>query len=590
MDKNEKIHGFSVTNIRQESVGEFIEMRHDKTGARLAWLNNNEENKLFSVTFKTVPDNDTGVFHILEHSVLGGSKSYPVKDPFLYLLKSSMNTFLNAMTFPDKTMFPVASRNNADFMNLTRVYLDAVFNPSIYDEPNIFYQEGCHIEWKGSGEPIYKGVVFNEMKGAVSSVDERIDEEILSMLFPDNCYRFVSGGLPEAIPDLKYEDFIEAHKRFYHPSNSYFYLDGDVNINELLGLINEYLREYEADPYQPEIKMQTSVRTCEKNAYYEISPEESEENRTHLAWDERERIYAYSILCEALAGSNDAPLSRAILDTGLCLDVSLDISDGIQQPYGVLTISNIDRENGEKILSAVKSTVSDLVENGIGKDHIISAINRCEFRFRESEEPKAIIRSMDAMSSWLYGGDPLYYIECGNLFDDLRKKAETDYFEKLLAEWLLDENGRALVYMLPSRDLGEEVRLRERKKLDAILDSMNDAEKKSLIVLNEDLEKWQHTPDTAESVAALPKLPISEISGEPIALETDVTEKNGYILLKHPAKDGFISAMNLYFDISDLTDDELRDAVFMDKLIAELAKADYGDSWQLKFRYYSSRR
>ncbi len=577
MDKNEKIHGFSVTNIRQESVGEFIEMRHDKTGARLAWLNNNEENKLFSVTFKTVPDNDTGVFHILEHSVLGGSKSYPVKDPFLYLLKSSMNTFLNAMTFPDKTMFPVASRNNADFMNLTRVYLDAVFNPSIYDEPNIFYQEGCHIEWKGSGEPIYKGVVFNEMKGAVSSVDERIDEEILSMLFPDNCYRFVSGGLPEAIPDLKYEDFIEAHKRFYHPSNSYFYLDGDVNINELLGLINEYLREYEADPYQPEIKMQTSVRTCEKNAYYEISPEESEENRTHLAlgkiiaaWDERERIYAYSILCEALAGSNDAPLSRAILDTGLCLDVSLDISDGIQQPYGVLTISNIDRENGEKILSAVKSTVSDLVENGIGKDHIISAINRCEFRFRESEEPKAIIRSMDAMSSWLYGGDPLYYIECGNLFDDLRKKAETDYFEKLLAEWLLDENGRALVYMLPSRDLGEEVRLRERKKLDAILDSMNDAEKKSLIVLNEDLEKWQHTPDTAESVAALPKLPISEISGEPIALETDVTEKNGYILLKHPAKDGFISAMNLYFDISDLTDDELRDAVFMDKLIAEL--------------------
>lgn len=577
MDINEKKYGFTVTKIREESVGEFIEMRHDKTGAQLAWLNNGEENKLFSVSFKTVPGDDTGVFHILEHSVLGGSKSYPVKDPFLYLLKSSMNTFLNAMTFPDKTMFPVASRNNTDFMNLTRVYLDAVFKPSIYDEPNIFYQEGCHIEWKGSGEPAYKGVVFNEMKGAVSSVDERIDEEILRMLFPDSCYRFVSGGLPEAIPDLKYEDFIEAHCRFYHPSNSYFYLDGDVNIDEILGLIDEYLCEYEADLNQPEIKMQTPVKTAEKAAYYEISPDESEENRTHLAmgkiiasWDEREKIYAYSVLCEALAGSNDAPFSRAMLDTGLCLDVSLDISDGIQQPYGVLTISNINCENGGKLIEAVKSTVSGLVDNGIGKDNIISAINRCEFRFRESEEPKAIIRSMDAMSSWLYGGDPLYYIECGSLFDDLREKAETDYFEKLLAEWLLDENGRALVYMLPSRNLGEESRIRERAKLDAALAEMNETEKNSLAELNKNLEKWQHTPDSAESVDALPKLPISEVSGEPVEFKTEVEEKIGYTLLRHSAKDSFISAMNLYFDISDLTDDELRTAVFMDRLIAEL--------------------
>lgn len=577
MDINEKIHGFTVTKIREESVGKFIEMRHDKTGAQLAWLNNNEENKLFSVSFKTVPSDDTGVFHILEHSVLGGSKSYPVKDPFLYLLKSSMNTFLNAMTFPDKTMFPVASRNNTDFMNLTRVYLDAVFRPSIYDEPNIFYQEGCHIEWNGSGEPAYKGVVFNEMKGAVSSVDERIDEEILGMLFPDSCYKYVSGGLPEAIPDLKYEDFIEAHRRYYHPSNSYFYLDGDVNIDEILGLIDEYLREYEADSWQPEIVVQTPVKSAEKTAYYEISAEESEENRTHMAigkvlasWNEREKIYAYSVLCEALAGSNDALFSRALLDTGLCLDVSLDISDGIRQPYGVLTISNTDRKNGEKLLDAVKSTVSGLAENGIGKDHIISAINRCEFRFRESEEPKAIIRSIEAMSSWLYGGDPLYYIECGNLFNDLREKAKTDYFEKLLAEWLLDENGRALVYMLPSRDIGEESGLRERAKLDAALNAMNEAEKKSLINLNKNLEKWQHTSDSAESVDTLPKLPISEVSGEPIELKTDVTEKNGYKLLRHIAKDSFISAMNLYFDISDLTDEELHDVVFMNRLIAEL--------------------
>ncbi|MBP5363087.1 MAG: insulinase family protein [Ruminococcus sp.] len=577
---NDSMHGFIVTRIRPAGsvTGELIEMEHSRTGARLAWLDNGDENKLFSVSFKTPPSDDTGVFHILEHSVLGGSEKYPVKEPFLYMLKSSMNTFLNAMTFSDKTMFPVSSRNDKDFMNLTSVYLDAVFKPLIYSVPEIFYQEGHHTEWRSHEEaPLYKGVVFNEMKGVESSIYNRIEEELMSMLYPDTCYQYESGGKPAAIPELTYEQFIAAHKRYYHPSNSYFYLDGAVDIEPVLGLIDSYLSEYEKSTDVIDISEQKPVAPSVKSCYYEIAPEEEEAAHTHIAlgkvmtsWDEREKCIACIVLGEALAGSNEAPLKRALLDTGMCLDVSFGINDGIAQPFGALKIFNTDMENADALLSTVKTTATELVNNGIGKSALVAAIDRLEFRIKESEEPKGLIRGINCLSSWLYGGDPLMYLDCDSVFDLLRKQVETDYFEKLLEEWLLDKNGSVTLYMLPSHTYGDEQKKIELERVNAELAAMSDKEKEELIELNRKLDEWQATPDTPENIAALPSLPLSEVSELPLEFKTNIEEKNGLTVLRHPARNKGISSVNLYFAAADFTQRELEMMAVMTELISEL--------------------
>lgn len=575
---NEKIHGFTITNIRQSECGEFIEMRHDKTNAPLAWMNNGEENKLFCISFKTVPEDDTGVFHILEHSVLGGSENYPVKEPFLYLLKGSMNTFLNAMTFSDKTMYPVSSRNNRDFMNLTKVYLDAVFKPLIYTVPNIFYQEGHHTEYFGNDkEAAYKGVVFNEMKGYISTVHDRIESEMNSLLFPETSYRFEFGGLPTAIPDLTYEQFIDAHKRFYHPANSYIYLDGGINPDEVLSLIDSYLSQYGKCGELPEIAYQKQTESCNRELYYDSSAECESDSQTFLAvgkilasWQEREKIAAYSVLTEAIAGCNDSPFKKAVLDTNMCLDVNLSITDGVLQPFGVLKFNNMDRKNGEKLLKAAEKSACELVEKGIGRDILEAAINRCEFRYRESEEPKGLTRCIDSMSSWLYGGDPLIYIDRSDVFNTLREKLDSRYFEELLAEWLLDENGRAILYMLPSDTYGEEQAENERRRVAEAISAMSDDEKSALIKINEDITEWQNTPDSAEAVAMLPELPLTEISPEPIEYITEECFENDVKILRHPVREKEITVMTLYFNINDFTHDELKQLLILDRLIAEL--------------------
>lgn len=579
MKKNDKIHGFTVTNVRQSGCGEFVEFSHDKTAARLAWLNNGEENKLFSVSFKTIPEDDTGVFHILEHSVLGGSKKYPVKEPFLYLLKGSMNTFLNAMTFSDKTMFPVSSRNKTDFMNLVKVYLDAVFKPMIYSKPEIFYQEGHHIEYFGDeSEAVYKGVVFNEMKGCLSNVHDRIESEMNTLLFPDTSYRFEYGGLPKSIPNISYEQFIDVHRKFYHPSNSYIYLDGDINLTEVLTLIDTYLSEYEKCEILPKIKRQFPVESCFRELYYDSSSEEDNgQPQTFLAvgkilasWEEREKITAYNVLTEAIAGCNDSPLKKALLDTGMCIDVSLGISDGILQPYGVLKFFNIARENGSELISAAENAVGSLIENGIGREILEAALNRCEFRFHESEEPKGLVRCIDAMSSWLYGGDPLQYIDISDVFASLRVKLDTGYFEDLLSEWLLNKNGRAELYLLPSDSYGDELNQKEKERIMSELSAMSEQEKSELIMLNKNLAHWQNTPDSSNAAKTIPKLSLNEISKEPIEFKTEISEENEIVILKHPARDKDIVSLSLYFSVDDLTPDELKRLFILERLIVEL--------------------
>ena len=581
MNINDIIHGFKINRIvpAPNCASELIEMSHERTGARLVWLKNDGENKLFSVAFRTPPTDHTGIFHILEHSVLGGSKKYPVKEPFLELMKGTMNTFLNAMTYPDKTIFPVSSRNDTDFMNLTRVYLDAVFDPAIYYNPNIFYQEGWHIEMRESSDtPVYKGVVFNEMKGAMSSVYSRMESEIMNVLFPDSCYRFESGGLPEHIPDLTYEQFIAGHKKYYHPSNSYFYIDGPVDIEPVLELIDsEYLSRYEKCEVSTEIPMQKAIAPTVRKSYYEISADEDEANHTYLvlgkvlgSWKDREKITAASVLAEALTGSNDSPLKRALLDTGLCLDTALEVSDGIAQPFGCLIINNTDPENCDKLKETVSKTVSALCSKGIDSELLTAALNRLEFRYRAGGEPRGLTRNTNALNAWLYGGDPLCYLEQGDIFDTLRQKLGTGYFEDILREWLIDENGRAELWLLPSRTYGDEQKKAEAQRLAKIVDTLSCEERDVLVEQNKKLDQWQQSIDTPEQLATMPHLALSEVGEKPLSFETTETKVGNITVLRRSAADKGIATVNLYFSLADCTENELFAASAMTELYGAL--------------------
>ncbi len=471
MQINDVIHGFKVTNQRQmnDCGGTLYEMVHEKTGAGLCWLKRDDANMTFSVAFKTIPANDTGVFHILEHSVLNGSKKYPVREPFVELLKSSMQTFLNAMTFPDKTLYPISTRNKKDYRNLMSVYMDAVFHPAIYDNLNIFKQEGWHYEIHKEDEiPSYKGVVFNEMKGAFSSVDETVVNELNRMLFPDNCYQYVSGGDPVKIPTLTYEEFIANHQKFYHPSNARFFLDGDLDIDDTLQFINdEYLSKYEKLDVNFDIPMQKPTSACTHVYDYEIAEEDDPKDKTMAAlakiissYDDVEQNTAWQVLNQILAGSNESPFKKAILAKELGQDVELSLYDGIQQPWAVIMVRNTTEENAEKALQVLKDTAKDLVQNGLDHEQILASLNQLQFQYLEKKEPAGIVFAMAAQNAWLYGGDPAMYLSCGDVYDTLRKKTEEGYFEALLKDFLLDDEHLSAVIAKPSKTLA-------KKRLDA---------------------------------------------------------------------------------------------------------------------------
>lgn len=581
MTPNQSLYGFTVLSVRpvSELNAEMVELIHDKTGAKLIWMNTREENKLFSVAFKTLPFDDTGVFHILEHSVLGGSKRYPVKEPFLELLKSSMNTYLNAMTFPDKTVFPVSSRNDTDFMNLTRVYLDAVFAPSIYDNPCIFEQEGWHYELRDPADTAtYKGVVFNEMKGALSSVYSRMNAELNRLLYPDSCYRFVSGGDPASIPDLTYEAFLESHRRFYHPSNAYFYIDGPVDIEALLRLIDEeYLSHYEKREPDFDFVRQAPVASTEKVCAYAIGADEPSAERTHLLrgkllcdWSERNKGYALSVLADWLTATNDSPLKRALLDSGLCRDVTMGLHDGTYQTTGLLHIQNTEKEHGEALLQLTRDTVQKLIDGGLDREDLSATIDRMEFMLREGEEPKALDRDINVLSSWLYGGNPLLYIGCDEVFAFLREQLETDYYERLLAEWLLDDTGAVTLYMVPSATYEQQLREAEQTRLQKEQDACSPEQIAALVEQNRRLDEWQQSEDTPEALATLPKLPLSEVSDRPEPLHTVERVEEGVTVLYHPAKEKGIQAVTLYFSLADRSEEELHLLNVMSMLYGQL--------------------
>ena len=579
LSAGQKLHGFTVTRVRQvaELSANLVEMSHDKTGAQLVWVDNGESNKLFSIAFKTLPEDSTGVFHILEHSVLCGSDKFPVKEPFVELLKSSMNTFLNAMTFPDKTMYPVSSRNDQDFMNLTEVYLDAVFAPAIRHNKNIFYQEGWHVEMENAdATPTYKGVVFNEMKGAMSSVDEVIMEGMLAAAYPDTCYGFNSGGDPRVIPELTYEKYMSMYNRYYHPSNSRIWLDGAVPLDRVLTMIDEYLSRFERSDEKHVIAMQ-EPHACEKTQYYEVSEADGTENKAMLTlgkiigtWQDVTRSYAADILADVLTGSNEAPLKRAVMSAGLCQDMHMEAESSIAQPGMMLTVKNIDPANAPAIRELIRKTCEELCEKGIDKTDLLASINRYEFRVREPNEPAGLMRNIMALNTWLHDGDPLTYLVYDEAFAELRAMVENGGFEKLLYELLVKEDDMVVLHTLPSTTLGEEMRAEEAAKLAEASAKWTDEDKAAVLKLNEELHAWQQTADSPEQLATLPVLDLSEVSPDPMLLHTEETEVDGATVLYHKAATNGIVHLSYYFRLTDCTLAELTALKGLDSLLGKL--------------------
>ena len=576
----EILHGFQIDRVREnaELSGKLWEMTHIHSGAQLVWLDNGENNKLFSIAFKTLPSDDTGVFHILEHSVLCGSKKYPVKEPFVELLKSSMNTFLNAMTFPDKTVYPVSSRNEQDFMNLTEVYLDAVFAPAIYENPCIFQQEGWHHELhEGEEVPTFKGVVFNEMKGAFSSPDTLITNALCRMLYPDNCYGYESGGDPKHIPELTYEQFLDAHREYYHPSNARIYLDGAVPLQRVLALLDEYLSRFEAGEKQHDIPMQAPVSAAETVEYYAIGEEEDPAYMAHMAmgkvvcdWSDRKKLMALMVLGSYLTGSNEAPLKRAILSGGLAQDVGIGVMDGLAQPYCMLQIRNTEYAYRERIQNVICQTVQTLLDSGLDGEELEAVINQMEFQMLQVDEPKGLMRNITMLNSWLYGGDPMQYLLHAELFAQLRSEIGTGYYEALLRDTLLDDSNMARAFLIPSKTKEEEDIQAEGKRLTEAAAGWDKQERCTVLEMNRRLETWQSTPDTEVALASLPTLSLNEVATEPEFTETEVREVNGAKVLLHKVPGSGVVHINLHFSLSDLLPEELPSISFMTNLLGEL--------------------
>ena len=456
-------------------------LKHKKSGARVMLLENDDDNKVFNIAFRTPPSDSTGVAHILEHSVLCGSEKYPLKDPFVELVKGSLNTFLNAMTYPDKTMYPIASCNEQDFKNLMHVYLDAVFFPNIYEKEEIFRQEGWHYELEEEDGPItLNGVVYNEMKGAFSSPEDVLEREIFNSLFPDTPYGVESGGDPKYIPELKYSDFLSFHSRYYHPANSYIYLYGNMDMEERLNWMDkEYLGKYDEIPVHSEIPRQNpfeAVRELEME--YSITENEPEENNSYLSYNvvvgdslDVETCTAFEVLDYTLLSAPGAPLKQVLLDKGIGKDIMGSYEDGIYQPFFSIVAKNARPEDKERFVSLIQDTLKEIVKNGVDKKAIAAGINYMEFRFREadfSSFPKGLMYGIDVFDSWLYDDNrPFDQVMRLDIFEKLKAKADTGYFEELIEKYLLENTHASIVVVNPKRGLAAETDKKLEEKLAA---------------------------------------------------------------------------------------------------------------------------
>ena len=546
-------------------------LKHKKSGARVLLMENDDENKVFCIGFRTPPSDSTGVPHIMEHSVLCGSRDFPVKDPFVELVKGSLNTFLNAMTYPDKTVYPVASCNDKDFQNLMHVYMDAVFYPNIYQHDEIFRQEGWSYKLdRPDGELTISGVVYNEMKGAFSSPEGVLDRVILNSLFPDTSYANESGGDPDVIPELTYEQFLDFHRKYYHPSNSYIYLYGDMDMEEKLRWLDEqYLSEFDAAEVDSEIKYQEPFGEMREVVQeYSITSDESEEDKTYLSWNKvigtslDEKLYlAFQILDYALLSAPGAPLKKALVDAGIGKDIMGSYDNGVYQPLFSVIAKNANVEQKEEFIRVIEDTLREIAEKGMDKKALRAGINYHEFRFREADfgnYPRGLMYGLQLYDSWLYDeAKPFIHMQAIPTFEFLKSQVDTGYFEDLIRTYLLENTHGAVVIICPERGRTARMDRELAEKLKAYKESLSPEEVQKLVDDTHELEQYQEEESSPEDLAKIPVLKRTDISREIAPIYNDELEIGGVKLVHHNIETNGIGYVTMMFDLSDIQEELL---------------------------------
>ena len=568
---------------------EGIILRHKKSGAKIAVISNDDENKVFYIGFRTPPEDSTGVAHIIEHTVLCGSEKYPVKDPFVELVKGSLNTFLNAMTYPEKTIYPIASCNDKDFQNLMSVYMDAVFHPNIYRYEEIFRQEGWHYELEDKEAPVtINGVVYNEMKGAFSSPDDVLNRQIMNSLFPDTTYANVSGGDPVHIPELTYEDYLDFHRRYYHPCNSYIYLYGNMDVAEKLAWMDEeYLGKYEAIDLDSEIPLQKPFeKPVEVTHKYSISSTESEEDHTYISYNTvigtalDEKLYvAFDILDYALVSAPGAPLKQALIDAGIGSEITGGYDGGTLQPTFSIVAKNTNPQEKEHFLSVIRETLEKLVKEGLNKKALLAGINSAEFRFREADFgqfPKGLLYGIQCLDSWLYDEmRPFLHLEAVDTYRFLKEQVDTGYFEELIEKYLLHNPHASVVIVEPEKGLNAKQEARLEQKLAAYKAGLTDAEVEQLIADTKHLKEYQETPSPKEDLEKIPMLSRNDIRREAAPLYNKAGEVDGVPVIHHDIFSNGIVYLGFLFDVKDIPAEDIPYLALLKRVLGYVDTAHY---------------
>jgi Predicted Zn-dependent peptidases, insulinase-like len=567
-------------------------LSHNKTKARVLLIDNDDTNKVFNIVFRTPNMTSKGIQHIIEHTVLCGSKKFPAKDPFIELAKGSLNTFLNAMTYSDKTCYPIASVNAKDFHNLMDVYLDAVFNPNIYEKEEIFKQEGWHYELTGPDDDItINGVVYNEMKGVYSSADNVAEAYINESLFPDSIYGKDSGGNPDIIPTLTREEYLDFHRNYYHPSNSFIYLYGNVDFEKELTYIDEeYLSGYDYLYVPSEIGLQ---KPFDKPKYvtgeYNISDDEDEKSMAYLSYNtvigrtaDVFKTTAIDILIKVLFTEPGAPVRQAILDAEICDDIDASFDTTLCQPAFSVMAKNADPEDEEKLISIIDNTLREIAEKGINKRAVEAAVNRFEFATREAGSgryPRGLSAGLSGMETWLYDDKAVFDLfNMQPVYDYLRDALGKGYFEKIIIEDILENNHKTYVKVLPKKGLNKANEEKLASEMKALKASMSDEEISKLIQDTENLKKYQAEPSPAEDIEKIPMLKLDDIDKEARRFTYKKYEKDGQTLITTDRFSNGISYMSFNFDISDLDIDDVRTLGFASSLLKEVDTDNYSYS------------
>lgn len=547
-----------------------IVLRHKKSGAHVCLVSNEDNNKVFCIGFKTIPRDSTGVPHIIEHTVLCGSEKFPLKDPFIELCKGSLNTFLNAMTYPDRTIYPVASCNEKDFQNLMHVYMDAVFKPNIYHTDNIFKQEGWHYELESpEAELKINGVVYNEMKGALSSADEVLYQAIQTALYPDNTYAVNSGGDPSVIPELTYEQYLDFHRTYYHPSNSYIYLYGDMDMAEKLVWLDEnYLASFDAMEVDADIPMQKPLgfsRICEE---YSIGEEESTDKKAMLSYStiigdfsDLKRILAWDVLTFVLFQAPGAPVKQALIDAGIGADVSGEFMSYLKQPALSIIAREADAKQEEQFLAIIQDTLKKLTEEGLNRKSLLGAISSQEFRYRESDygtTPPGLMMILNIYCTWLYDETQVFpYCRRNGIFEELRKEIDTGYFEKLIREDVLESKHTVSVTLVPKQGLSTRKDRELAEKLAAYKASLTEAEILRIVEETKALRAYQEEETTEEQLSCLPLLEISDLEVKVEDASNLEHKVEDVTVVHHDIFTNGISYIQMLFDATDVPASEL---------------------------------